>query len=126
MAKLSPHNTVSSANTVAIKDAINWANSKGIATSMWSDSESAVRAISSFKSYNPLVHEAQQARLQNSSMKLNWIKAHVGFLGNKAAYNISKQSTKEEIHLHLQPPKCHLKKVLRNLSLNKWQQDWYS
>ncbi|GBN82276.1 hypothetical protein AVEN_55475-1 [Araneus ventricosus] len=21
-------------------------------------------------------------------------------------------------------PKCHLKKLLRNLSLNKWQQDW--
>ncbi|GBN03346.1 hypothetical protein AVEN_223933-1 [Araneus ventricosus] len=71
MAKLSPHNTVFQAETLEIKEAISRANSKGISTSIWSDSESALRAISSFKSYNPLVPEAQQARFQNPSMQLN-------------------------------------------------------
>ncbi|GBL80792.1 hypothetical protein AVEN_26229-1 [Araneus ventricosus] len=33
-AKLSPHNTVFQAETLAIKEAINWANSKGISTSI--------------------------------------------------------------------------------------------
>ncbi|GBM55193.1 hypothetical protein AVEN_182145-1 [Araneus ventricosus] len=114
-AKLSPHNTVFQAETLAIEEAINWANSKGISTSIWGDSESALRAISSFKSSNPLIQETEQALLQNSSMQLNWIKAHVGFLGNEAANNIAKQ---EETHLHLQAPKCHLKKMLLNLSLS--------
>ncbi|GBM55564.1 hypothetical protein AVEN_74524-1 [Araneus ventricosus] len=123
--KLSPHNTVFQAETLAIKEAINWANSKGISTSIWSDSESALRAISSFKSSNPLIQETQQALLQKPSMQLNWIKAHVGFLGNEAADNLAKQATKEEAHLHLQTPKCLLK-ILMNLSLNKWQQDWDS
>ncbi|GBL90897.1 hypothetical protein AVEN_28001-1 [Araneus ventricosus] len=125
-AKLSPHNTVFQAETSSIKDAINWANSKGISTSIWSDSEMALRAISSFKISNSLVQEAQQALLQNPSMQLNWIKAHVGFFGNEAEANLAKHSIKEGTHLHPQAPKCHLKKVLRNLSLNKWQQDWDS
>ncbi|GBN71596.1 hypothetical protein AVEN_5815-1 [Araneus ventricosus] len=81
---------------------------KGISTSIWSDSESAVRAVSSFKSSNSLVQETQQALLQNPSMQLNWIKAHVGFL-NVAADNLAKQATKEGTHLHLQALKCHLK-----------------
>ncbi|GBN23049.1 hypothetical protein AVEN_201481-1 [Araneus ventricosus] len=57
-------------------------------------------------------------------MQLNWIKALVGFLGNEAADNLAIQATKEGTHLHLQAPKCHLKKMLRNLSLKKWQQEW--
>ncbi|GBN75773.1 hypothetical protein AVEN_259212-1 [Araneus ventricosus] len=123
-AKLSPHNTVFQAETLAIKEAINWTNPKGISTSIWSDSESALRAISSFKSSSPLIQKTQQAFLQNPSMQLNWIKAHVGFLGNEVADNLAKQATKEGTHLHLQAPKRHLKKILMNLSLNKWQQDW--
>ncbi|GBN84819.1 hypothetical protein AVEN_248120-1 [Araneus ventricosus] len=67
-----------------------------------------------------------QALLQNSSMQLNWIKAHVGFLGNEAADNLAKQATKEGTKIHLQAPKCHLQKMFRNLSLNKWQKDWES
>ncbi|GBM57606.1 hypothetical protein AVEN_216353-1 [Araneus ventricosus] len=59
-------------------------------------------------------------------MQLNWIKAHVGFLGNEAADFLAKLATKEGTHLYLQAPKCHLKKMLMNLSLNKWQQDWDS
>ncbi|GBM94285.1 hypothetical protein AVEN_154618-1 [Araneus ventricosus] len=56
-------------------------------------------------------------------MQLNWIKAHIGFLGNEAADNLAKQATKEGTPLHLKAPKCHLKKVLRNLSLKRWQED---
>ncbi|GBL80984.1 hypothetical protein AVEN_83076-1 [Araneus ventricosus] len=49
-AKLSPHNTVFQAETLAIKE-INWANSKRMSTSIWSDSESALRGISSFRTH---------------------------------------------------------------------------
>ncbi|GBL79669.1 hypothetical protein AVEN_18211-1 [Araneus ventricosus] len=122
-AKLSLHNTVFQAKALEIKDAINWADSKGIPTSIWSDSESAIRAIFSFKSSNPLIQETQQALLQNPSMQFNWIKAHVCFLCNEAADNLNKQATEEGTHFHLQAPKCHLKKLLMNLSLSKWQQD---
>ncbi|GBM79556.1 hypothetical protein AVEN_77125-1 [Araneus ventricosus] len=59
-------------------------------------------------------------------MQLNWIKVHVGFLGNEAADFLAKQAAKEGTHHHLQAPKCHLKTTLRTLSLNKWQQDWDS
>ncbi|GBN32424.1 hypothetical protein AVEN_180031-1 [Araneus ventricosus] len=59
-------------------------------------------------------------------MQLNWIKAHVGYLGNETADNLTKQATKERTHLHLQAPKCHLKKMPMKLSLNKWQQAWDS
>ncbi|GBO27149.1 hypothetical protein AVEN_57999-1 [Araneus ventricosus] len=117
MAKLSPHKNVFQAETLAIKEAINWANSKGISTSIWSDSESALRAISSFTNSNQLIQETQQALLQNPSMQLKWIKAHVG---------LAKKASKEGTNLHPQAPKCHLKKMLMYLSLNKWHQDWDS
>ncbi|GBL72607.1 hypothetical protein AVEN_127869-1 [Araneus ventricosus] len=118
-AKLSPHNSVFQVEILAIKEAINWASSKGISVSIWSDSESALRAISSFKSSNPLIEGTQQDLLQNPSMQLNWIKAHVGFLGNEAADNLAKQATKEGTHLHFQAPKYHLKKCLgTSLSIN--------
>ncbi|GBM22999.1 hypothetical protein AVEN_226536-1 [Araneus ventricosus] len=97
MAKLSPHNTFFQAENLAIKEAINWANSKGISTSIWSDSESALRANSSCKNSNSLIQETQQDLLQNPSMQLKWIKAHVG---------LAKKATKEGTHLHLQAPKC--------------------
>ncbi|GBM78536.1 hypothetical protein AVEN_244618-1 [Araneus ventricosus] len=42
MTKLSPHKTVFQAKILSIKEATNWANSKGISTSIWSDSESAL------------------------------------------------------------------------------------
>ncbi|GBM25378.1 hypothetical protein AVEN_12313-1 [Araneus ventricosus] len=106
-AKLIPHNTVFQAETLAIKEAIKSVNSKGISTSIWSDSKSALRTISSFKISNPLIQETQQALLQNPSMQLNRIKAHVGFLGNEV---LAKKAAKEGTHLHLQAPKCHLKK----------------
>ncbi|GBN75316.1 hypothetical protein AVEN_142937-1 [Araneus ventricosus] len=122
--KLSPHSTIFQAETLAIKEVINWANSKGISTSIWSDKELALRAISPFKSSNPLIQETQQALLQNPSMQFNWIKAHVGFLGNEVADNLAKQAAEEGTRLHLQTPKYHLKEMRRILSLNKWQQDW--
>ncbi|GBM03627.1 hypothetical protein AVEN_204473-1 [Araneus ventricosus] len=59
-------------------------------------------------------------------MQPNWIKAHSGFLANEAAENLAKQTTKEGTRLHFQAPKCHRRKMLRNLSLNKWQQYWDS
>ncbi|GBM39548.1 hypothetical protein AVEN_52906-1 [Araneus ventricosus] len=121
---LSPHNTEFQAETLAIKKDINWASSKGISISIWSDSDSALRGIFCFKRSNPLIQETKQALLQHPSMQLNWIKALEGYLGNEVADNLDKQATKEGTHLHLQTPKCHLKKVLMNLSLNKWQQDW--
>ncbi|GBL68848.1 hypothetical protein AVEN_44337-1, partial [Araneus ventricosus] len=110
--KLSPHNTIYQAETLAIKDVINWANSKGISTSIWSDTQRNF----SFESSNPLVQEAQQALFQNPSMQLNWIKAHIGFLDNEAADDLAKQATQEGNHLHLQAPKCHLKNSYEPLS----------
>ncbi|GBM59509.1 hypothetical protein AVEN_70482-1 [Araneus ventricosus] len=58
-AKLSPHNTVFQAEILALKEAINWAKSKRISTSIWNNSESALRTISSFKCSNPLIPETQ-------------------------------------------------------------------
>ncbi|GBN01079.1 hypothetical protein AVEN_94201-1 [Araneus ventricosus] len=70
-AKLSQHNSVFQAETLTIKEAINWTNSKGISTSIWSDSQSALRAISSFKSSNPLIQKTKQALLQNHQCNLS-------------------------------------------------------
>ncbi|GBM13553.1 hypothetical protein AVEN_123972-1 [Araneus ventricosus] len=57
--KLSPANTVFQAEKLALKAAIEWANTANEDVNIWSDSESSLQALKSFNLKSKISQEAQ-------------------------------------------------------------------
>ncbi|GBN57890.1 hypothetical protein AVEN_1212-1 [Araneus ventricosus] len=64
---------------------------------IWTDREPSLHSISSLKSNSPLSQDIQNILLNSPNIKLGWIKAHVGYAGNEAAYLFAKKATLEGI-----------------------------
>ncbi|GBM90525.1 hypothetical protein AVEN_158601-1 [Araneus ventricosus] len=119
MAKLQSFNSVFQTEIFAVNKAIEWANTTKIQASILGDSQSGLKAPSSFKSKTKLIQETQMALLSNPSLNIGWVKSHVGVHGNETADNLAKQATiKGEIH-YLSERKSHRKNVLHRVSINK-------
>ncbi|GBM34911.1 hypothetical protein AVEN_41459-1 [Araneus ventricosus] len=123
-AKLSPVNTVFQAEMLALKAAIEWANTSNEEVNIWSDSESSLRDLKSFNIKSKITQEAQMILLENARIRLGWFKAHIGIKGNEIADNIVKEATTDVIPTSLPFPKRFLKKQLLQLSLSRWQAEW--
>ncbi|GBL93203.1 hypothetical protein AVEN_42653-1 [Araneus ventricosus] len=62
--KLSPANTVFQAEMLALKAAIEWANTANEDVNIWSDSESSLQALKSFNVKSKITQEAQMTLLK--------------------------------------------------------------
>ncbi|GBN53327.1 hypothetical protein AVEN_39572-1 [Araneus ventricosus] len=123
-AKLSPANTVFQAEILALKAAIEWANTANEDVNIWSDSESSLQALKSFNVKSKITQEAQMTLLENARIRLGWVKAHIGIKGNEIADTLAKEATTDGIPASLPFPKSFLKKQLLQLSLSRWQAEW--
>ncbi|GBL98716.1 hypothetical protein AVEN_8619-1 [Araneus ventricosus] len=123
-AKLSPANTVFQAEMLALKAAIEWANTANEDVNIWSDSESSLQALKYFNVKNKITQEAQMTLLENARIRLGWVKAHIGIKGNEIADTLAKEATTDGIPTSLPFPKSFLKKQLLQLSLSRWQAEW--
>ncbi|GBM43947.1 hypothetical protein AVEN_251646-1 [Araneus ventricosus] len=123
-AKLSPANTVFQAEMLALKAAIEWANTANEDVNIWSDSESSLQALKSFNVKSKITQEAQMTLLENARIRLGWVKAHTGIKGNEIADTLAKEATTDGIPASLPFPKSFLKKQLLQLSLSRWQAEW--
>ncbi|GBL79359.1 hypothetical protein AVEN_92554-1 [Araneus ventricosus] len=123
-AKLRPANTVFQAEMLALKAAIEWANTANEDVNIWSDSESRIQALKSFNVKSKITQEAQMTLLENARIRLDWVKAHIGIKGNEIADTLSKEATTDGIPASLPFPKSFLKKQLLQLSLSHWQAEW--
>ncbi|GBN29017.1 hypothetical protein AVEN_83348-1 [Araneus ventricosus] len=121
-AKLSPANTVFQAEMLALKAAIEWANTENEDVNIWSGSESSLQALKSFNVKSKIIQEAQMTLLENARIRLGWVKAHIGIKGNEIA--LAKEATTDGIPASLPFPKSFLKKQLLQFSLSRWQAEW--
>ncbi|GBL99277.1 hypothetical protein AVEN_177312-1 [Araneus ventricosus] len=124
LAKLSPANTVFQAEILALKAAIEWANTANEDVNIWSDSESSLQALKSFNVKSKITQEAQMTLLENARIRLGWVKAHIGIKGNEITDTLAKEATTDGIPASLPFPKSFLKKQLLQLSLSRWQAEW--
>lgn len=88
--RLAPHCTVFQAELLALCEALKWLNNRRtkVDTTIYTDSRSALEAVNQANNPHPLVHELQRAiRAENTSntIKLAWVKAHIGIVGNEMA-----------------------------------------
>ncbi|GBN22521.1 hypothetical protein AVEN_3206-1 [Araneus ventricosus] len=82
-AKLSPANTVFQAEMLALKAAIEWANTANEEVNIWSDSESSLQALKSFYVKSKIIQEAQMTFPENARIRLGRVKAHTGIKSNE-------------------------------------------
>ncbi|GBM09658.1 hypothetical protein AVEN_60285-1 [Araneus ventricosus] len=109
---------------LALKAAIEWANTTNEEVSIWSDSVSSLQALKSFYVKSKIIQEAQMALLGNARIRLGWVKAHLGIKGNEIADTLAKEATTDEIPASLPFPKSYLKNQLLQLSFLRWQAEW--
>ncbi|GBN33807.1 hypothetical protein AVEN_128332-1 [Araneus ventricosus] len=109
---------------LALKAAIEWANTANEDVNIWSDSESSLQALKSFNVNSKITQEAQMTLLENARIRLGWVKAHIGIKGNEIADTLAKEATTDGIPANLPFPKSFLKKQLLQLSLSRWQAEW--
>ncbi|GBN06635.1 hypothetical protein AVEN_215809-1 [Araneus ventricosus] len=123
-AKLTLANTVFQAEILALKAAIQWANTENEEVNIWSDSESILQALKSLYVKSKIIQEAQIILIGNARIRLGWGKAHIGLKGNETAYTLTKEATTDGILANLQFPKSYLKNQLLQISLSHWQAEW--
>ncbi|GBM78163.1 hypothetical protein AVEN_220596-1 [Araneus ventricosus] len=123
-AKLIPANTVFKVEMLALKAAIEWANTANEEVNIWSDSESSHQALKSFYVKSKIIQEAQMTLLGNARIRLDWVKAHIGIKGNEIADTQAKEATTDGIPDSLPFTKSYLKNQLLQRSLSSWQSEW--
>ncbi|GBM88237.1 hypothetical protein AVEN_146373-1 [Araneus ventricosus] len=87
MAKLQPENRGFQAELLAIHESIIWENQQTVVCNIWSDSISSLLATKSLKTTNKTAKTVQTLLFQHPNIRINWIKAHNGHLGNKKSYD---------------------------------------
>ncbi|XP_035231613.1 ribonuclease H-like [Stegodyphus dumicola] len=95
--RLSDNSTVFQAEVFAILKSLEWILGKDTKdVDLFSDSQSALLAIVSGKSFTKLVFDAHLLLIENlkkRNINLHWIKGHIGHEGNELADTCAKQAT---------------------------------
>ncbi|GBM94210.1 hypothetical protein AVEN_142997-1 [Araneus ventricosus] len=86
-------NSVFHRELLASNEAGIWASTNNNNFMIWIDSESSLKAVSSFSTTSPLAQQIQAILLSHPSIQLGWIKAHVGHKGKEATHSFAKQVT---------------------------------
>ncbi|GBL73819.1 hypothetical protein AVEN_230784-1 [Araneus ventricosus] len=90
---------------------------------VWSDSESSLHSIASIDTKSPIAQQTQEILLKSTNIKLEWIRAHVGYSGNEAADVLAKKATQEGIPTYIPAPRNHIKSLLQKESIIRWQKE---
>lgn len=124
--KLANYCTVFQAEMAAILRAVLFLKHSCTSGNIISDSRSSLEAISDPCTENPVAAEIQQMlaelNVKNIEVKLHWIKAHVGILGNERADILAKEATlKKSAPAYEAFPLSFARRSIREKTLEEWQ-----
>ena len=128
--KLQAQTSIFSAELVAIYMALVWISEvEPTAVCIFSDSISALQAISHNQSNNPIIcdikHILCSIFYQGIEVHFDWVPSHCGVAGNEGADSIAKQAAnKSSIDLHIKLNISEIKHVAKLKLKEKWQQYW--
>ena len=97
-----------------------------------SDSQAALQALKGIKVHSKCVFEAMEAlemlRATGCSVRLAWIKAHIGLEGNELADAAAKAGAEDEMginrYVHIRRPVCDRKADIKSAIWNRWEKRW--
>ena len=126
--KLEDYCSVFQAELVAVDEGLKYVRTFDESpVTIFSDSLSALNAISNRGNTNPIVHSIRQSlEVLNSkqiTIKFFWAKSHVGIPGNEEADVLAKQATsKRTTPIYDLFPLSHVKRLLRVETLKEWNE----
>ena len=132
--KLNDKATVFQAEVTAITQAAKYTIKldKAKYVKLLSDSQAALQALKGIKVHSKCVLEAMEAlemlRATGCSVRLAWIKAHIGLEGNELADAAAKAGAEDEMginrYIHIRRPVCDRKAEIKQAIWNKWEKRW--
>ncbi|GBN84700.1 hypothetical protein AVEN_33216-1 [Araneus ventricosus] len=131
MARLPDHSSVFQAEVLGIKLALDYCKDiqhiKDI--HIYSDSRAALQSLADPINHNSLVQKTKQAFLRTRerlSIKLHWIKAHIGYQGNERADQLAKEATlRPSLDFNIPKPTSSLKRNIRTGLIDQWNDRWF-
>ena len=123
--------TVFQAEVMAIKSVAKYLIREKISEkriTIYSDSMAAILAMRAMKLTSRLVSEAKflmNFAAEENTIKIRWIKAHVGHEGNERADTLAKEGIEGE-RRQVRLNKAHVKQLLHAKMLREWDQKWTS
>ncbi|GBN80115.1 hypothetical protein AVEN_196223-1, partial [Araneus ventricosus] len=135
-AKLNDNNTVFQAELTALHEALIYAShlpnhniSKihvdNRATERIDNRRRSIMASSNSKSTNETARKIFKILLSNPRIKVSWVKANAGNIGNDRADQLAKDATQHgQPYSHTKLPKPHIKGLLRKRMLEECQTSW--
>ena len=125
--------SVFQAEVYAIEGAANYAATLEQDTvTIFSDSQSAIRAVSGHLAKSRTVFNAVKALnklSRNKHVCIRWIEGHEGYDGNELADKLAKGAAAQIVEgpaPFLPFPHCEIKSLAKNLTLEKWTARWIS
>ncbi|GBM61078.1 hypothetical protein AVEN_264396-1 [Araneus ventricosus] len=125
-AKLHDQNSVFQAELLGIVKAIQFAKAQNTPALILSDSQSSLKAIKNMRTSSPIARGIQDQLIENETIRLGWIKAHAGRIGNKMADMLAKEATTSPQAEKIFTPvsRSSLMRELREWATQEWQKEW--
>ena len=125
--------SVFQAELLALDEAVLWVlKHKPGDVTIYSDSESSLKALQQRSNSHPLVRTIHQKissvlKSSPSSLRFVWVKAHIGVLGNEAADEAAKQAAKiHKAKEYTNFPLSHAKRAIRQELRQEWEDEYTS
>ncbi|GBM76818.1 hypothetical protein AVEN_228216-1 [Araneus ventricosus] len=126
-AKLNDNNTVFQAELTTLHEAVIYASHlpNHNTSKIHVDNRASIMASFNSKSTNETARKIFEIILSNPRIKVSWVKAHAGNIGNERADQLAKDTTQHgQPYTHTKLPKPHIKGLLRKRMLEEWQTSW--
>jgi ribonuclease HI len=95
------------------------------------DSNSSLEALKQRNPTTPIVHRIQELLLllarNRKTVKIRWVKAHIGVVGNERADELAKESTTKDdnqIQTDIFAPISFVKRILLTRFRSEWNRNW--